>query len=163
MPDDVGSIAFKLEPDYDHTTSGSILCHGNWEPRFSIFLKFQPPPGRYAFTFLNITSPDGVELAITLDTCSNNITIAFGQRCGFTKVSLPYRPSAMQMGRWNKLAVSVSPDYVAMYLNCQLQQFVEINLERCQVQCDSDSVVTVIQPATDSKCNANGRQQTLVS
>ena len=173
QPDDVGNTAFGLEPTYDHSTPGSNLCTRDWEPNFSILIKFKPPPGTYALTFLNITSPNGIELAVTLDTCSNNVTIAFNQRCGSTKISLPYRALDMRTGpkgepRWNRLTLRVSPDFVAMYLNCQPQQAVSVNLEGCHVQCE-DSVVTVIHPAaaTESQsCNAGvqrGRQVSYVA
>ena len=172
QPDDVGNTAFGLEPRYDHSTPGSNLCSRDWETNFnfSILIKFKPPPGTYALTFLNITSPNGIELAVTLDTCSNNVTIAFNQRCGSTKISFPYRAPPVLRGepRWNRLALSVSPDLVMMYLNCQRPQAVSVNLAGCYVQCP-DSVVTVIHPAaaTESQsCNAGvqrGRQVSYVA
>ena len=152
VPDDVGLTALELEPDYGHSAPGSEMCAGNLESSFSILIKFKAPSERYAVTFLNITSPDGLELAVTIDSCSNNITVSLNQRCGLTQFSLPYQPSALRSG-WNKLSLSISPDMVQLFINCQPQQAVPIDLlEGCHVQCE-DSVVTVLHPAAESLCS----------
>lgn len=151
IPDDYGSHAVYVEPSYNFSTSGALSCRGNYPSNYSIIIKFRPVDGRYAFTFLNISTPEGVQLAITLDMCQSRLNITFNQGCLYSPISLAYRPFS-NLGEWHKLALSVGSGHIAFFVDCELVQLLPLDMSDCQVLCNDEATVSILQPSEADHC-----------
>lgn len=147
--DDYGLQAFTITPSYDFVTDGSLICRGDFPSRFSILSKFKPSLGTYGLTFLNISGPDGVELAISMDLCLNSINVTFNSRCAVQHMQLPFDSSLLQpLDGWHRFSVVVAPQAVLLYIDCSLQQVVDLNLAGCVLKCNDNCSVGVFQPTS---------------
>lgn len=151
IPDDYGSHAVYVEPSYNFSTSGALSCRGNFPSNYSIIMKFRPVEGRYAFTFLNISTPESVQLSITLDMCQSRLNLTFNQGCLYSPISLAYRPFA-NLGEWHKLALSIGSGHIAFFVDCELVQLLPLNTENCQVLCNDEATVSILQPSEADHC-----------
>lgn len=151
IPDDYGSHAVYVEPSYNFSTSGALSCRGNYPSNYSIIIKFRPVDGRYAFTFLNISTSEGVQLAITLDMCQSRLNITFNQGCLYSPISLAFRPFS-NLGEWHKLALSVGSGHIAFFVDCELVQLLPLDMSDCQVLCNDEATVSILQPSEANHC-----------
>lgn len=152
IPDDYGIHAVFVEPSHDFNTSGASTCRGNYPSNYSIVTKFRPVSERYAFTFLNISTPEGVQLAITLDLCYSMLNITFGSGCPYTPIALPFRPFDLTLEQWHRMSLTVGSSHVALYVDCELIHLLPLDMETCQVLCNDEATVSILQPAAASHC-----------
>lgn len=163
IPDDYGSHAVYAEPSYNFSTSGALSCRGNFPNNYSIIMKFRAvDDGGYAFTFLNISTPESVQLSITLDMCQSRLNVTFNQGCLYSPISLAYRPFA-NLGEWHKLALSVGSGHIAFFVDCELVQLLPLNTENCQVLCNEEATVSILQPSEADHCPTRPVSVPLVS
>lgn len=149
--DDYGLQAFAITPSYDFVTDGSLICRGDFPSRFSILSKFKLSSGAYGLTFLNLTGPEGLELAVTMDLCLDSINITFNSRCPLRHLQLPFDRSLLQpLDGWHRFSVVVAPQAILLYIDCFLQQVVDVKLTGCVVKCNENCSVGVFQPAASS-------------
>lgn len=159
IPDDFRTHAYTAQTSYDYNSPGARICRGDFPPEFSALVKFSLRDVRSAFTFLNVSTPNGTQFALTLDACSNTLNVTLPSSCPIYRIQLPYSRDRIRAGRWHKLAISITPTTLELYVDCELEQFVNlqelygVDLSTCTIQCDDDTTVGVLQPAETDTCS----------
>lgn len=151
IPDDYQLPALEITPSYQYSQVGA--CRNTFHPTYSILMKYRLEPGRYAVNLLTVADHNGTtQFSVTINLCSNMVELSFGPDCPFERIELPYDPSSSRLRQWEKMAIVIGENYVAMYIDCQLKHILPRDVSQCQVQCSSESTISIIQPAHTDTC-----------
>ncbi len=151
IPDDYQLPAASIIPTDQYSQVGA--CRNTFHSTFSILMKYRLDPGRYALNFLTIADYNGTtQFSVTLNLCSSMVELSFGPDCPFEKIELPYTSTSGRQRQWEKMAIVIAENYVALYINCQRRYILPYDVSQCQIQCSHQSTVSIIQPAHTDTC-----------
>ena len=141
----------RVVPGYEYFLPGSRVCRGNFTQEFTILGKFSSASlARYSVTILNITSPSGLQFAMTLDFCRNQLVVQFPSSCRMAKLRLPFSPLS-RASYWHKFSISVYRGLLIFFMDCDIQLVLPISRD-CVVECSDASVVSLFQPEAKGTC-----------
>ncbi len=162
IPDDFQLPAYQMIPSYEYSQVGA--CRNTFHSTYTILMKYRLDPGRYSLNFLTIANHNGTtQLSVTLNLCSSMVELSFGPDCPIEKIEMPYESSNSGVRQWEKMAIVIGENYIALYINCQIKYILRQDVSQCQIQCSHESTVSIIQPANRETCGQGNSPRTVSS
>jgi len=135
--DDYWNPAFKIAADTKIITKDVSMCLGEYPRQYSLLTKFQITTTPTKVTLINVTSAEGVELAVSIDT--ETLEVVF--ECLSLLARLPLKQDSLEPEHWHVMSISVIPTSLSLYLNNHLVHTAHIDeSQACDLTCHSKEV-----------------------
>lgn len=141
--DDNWNPAFKIAANTKIVTKDISVCSKNRLSQYSLLTKFKLTDMPTKVTLINVTSNEGVELAVSIET--ETMEVIF--ECLSLLARFPLRTNSLGAKQWHMMSISVIPTSLSLYLDNKLVHTARIDSSQsCDLSCNSAEVTIGYSP-----------------